>query len=136
MAFVRVEDGTGSLETIVFPKIFKQTRDLWVDYKPVLIYGRIDAKDESPSLIVESVETVDSAQGKSKDVFIKIPEKTDPETVKKLKNLLLANPGEYIASLVFEENRQIKLPIKIEWSEKLAHEINQILEGELSNIVQ
>lgn len=58
MALIRASDGTGSIELVVFPKIFKNTRDFWLEGKPLLIFGRVSARDESPSIIVESIKTV------------------------------------------------------------------------------
>ncbi len=60
MAFVKVEDETGSLDVIVFPKIFATTKEIWVDYKCVLVQGRTDNREESTNLILESVETLES----------------------------------------------------------------------------
>ena len=36
MAFIRVEDGTGSLDLIVFPKIFLKTRNKFEDIAPLI----------------------------------------------------------------------------------------------------
>jgi DNA polymerase-3 subunit alpha len=129
MAFVKVEDDTGSIDLVVFPKIFKQTRDYWVEYKPLLISGRVDVREESPSLIVEAIETVENAKAKEKEVFIKIPPYIKETGLKNLKKLLMSNLGDQTVTLVFEgKGKKIKLPFKISWSGHLARLISEELE--------
>lgn len=130
MAFVRAEDDTGSLELVVFPKIFRETRSYWVDFKPLLISGRVDAREETPTLIVEAIKTQDDVGGKEKDVYIRIPEKAGPEELKKLKSLLLGSPGSMSVTLVFAGNSQkVNLSFKILWTPELARKIADILEA-------
>ncbi len=132
MAFVRVEDNTGAVDLVVFPKIFKETRAAWVDNKPLLITGKVDNRDESLSLLVESIETQGGLEENGAHLYIKVPKNVSPDKLKKLRHLLLNNPGEQIASLVFEgqKNGKVDLGIQISWDEKLASEISQILEAD------
>ena len=45
MAFVRLEDLTGSLEVIVFPKVLQKNTDLFVIDKMLVIEGKVNVKD-------------------------------------------------------------------------------------------
>ncbi len=129
MAFVKIDDGTGTIDLVVFPKIFKDTRDFWVEGQPLLIYGKVDTRDEHPSIIVESIETlVSSGEKKEREVFIKVPKKVTPAVLKSLKSILVQNTGEYTAFLLFDGGKRIKLPFKIAWNETLAKGIANILE--------
>jgi DNA polymerase-3 subunit alpha len=127
MAFAKAEDETGTIELVVFPKIFKDTRDFWVQGQPLLIVGRVDTRDETPAILVESIETP------TKSVQIIIPKNTEATTLKRLKDLLLNNQGDKTAYLVFEDNKKIKLPFKISWGETLAKGIANLLEIEYNN---
>ncbi len=130
MAFAKAEDGTGTLELVVFPKVFKTTRDFWTEGQPLLITGRVDVRDESPNLLVESIETLATlGEKKEREVFIKIPKDTDTPSLKKLKELLLANPGEESGTLIFDGGKRVKLSFKIAWNESLAKAIADTLEG-------
>ena len=130
MAFVRVEDETGSIEVVVFPRIFEKTRNYWTAFKPLLITGKVDSRDESPSLIAENIETSEALKDESKKVFIKIPPKTSPDSLNALKNILLNNPGDNQVILVFVEGGQrLALPFKIDWNETLAKNISGVLDG-------
>ncbi len=131
MAFVKVQDDTGSVELVVFPSVFQTTRSFWVDNKPLLISGKIDSREELPTIIVEAVAENESQISKQSEdrLFIKIPRFTKPEQLKNLKKLFLSHPGNQSVSIVFEENNQkMDLPFKISWSERLARLIAQVLE--------
>jgi DNA polymerase-3 subunit alpha len=130
MAFVKAEDDTGSLELVVFPRIFKETRSYWVDYKPLLVSGRVDSREESPTLIVEAIKGEEEVERNEKDVFIRVPKRASPEELRKLKALLIASPGNMSVTLVFEgKSQKVRLPFGIGWTEELAREISELLEG-------
>lgn len=136
MAFVKVEDGTGSIDLVIFPRLFKSTRDSWVNYKVLVASGKVDAREESPSIVVDSIETIAGLKEGDK-VFIRVPNGASGEQLKKLKTLLMENPGIQGVTLVFEGNKKkITLPFSILWSEALAHQISGILEGTGSTVVQ
>ena len=129
MAFVKVDDGTGTIDLVVFPKIFKDTRDFWVEGQPLLIHGKVDTRDDRLSLLVESIETLDSiGEKKEREVFVKVPKSVTSETLKDLKSLLIQNIGDYTIFLLFTGGKKIKLPFKIDWDETLAKGIANILE--------
>ncbi len=129
MAFVRVEDDTGSLDLVIFPKIFQRTRDVWVESNAVLVSGRVDFRDDSPSILVETIETKDSAARANNQLFIKIPKNTESNQIKKLRKLLLENPGEQKVTLVFEGKKQrIVLQMGISWSQHLTLQIAEIFD--------
>jgi len=130
MAFAKVDDGTGILELVVFPKIFKTTRDFWTEGQPLLIVGKVDARDETPALIVESIETLASlGEKKQREVFIKIPEGVTTGILSQLKTILTQNLGDQTAFLVFDGQKRVKLPFQIAWNETLAKEISGLLEN-------
>ncbi|MGA2910721.1 MAG: DNA polymerase III subunit alpha [Candidatus Microgenomates bacterium] len=133
MAFVKIDDGTGTIEVVVFPKIFKETRDFWAEGQPLLISGRIDTRDEIPALIAESIETMTSLnEKKNREVFIKISKNTEINSLRRLKTLLTDRLGEETAFLMFEGGKKVRLPFKIAWNETLAKEISDILESKPS----
>jgi DNA polymerase-3 subunit alpha len=56
MAFVHLEDVQGSIEVIVFPRTYANTRDLWQEDKILVVRGKIDADGRDPALICEFVQ--------------------------------------------------------------------------------
>ncbi len=132
MAFAKVDDGTGTIDLVVFPKIFKSTRDFWKEGQPLLVVGKLDTRDDSQSILVESIETLASInQKKEREVFIKVPKTADSNSLKRLKEVFTNNLGDQTAFLIFEEGKKkVKLPFKISWTESLAKEIALILEND------
>ena len=137
MAFIRVEDETGSLDLIVFPKIFSQTKDIWVDNHPILISGKVDTRDDTLAVIVEAIETKDTIKAKGSNqnypgehLFIKIPVNTKVKQLKALRVLLLEHTGLQKVSLIFKDRNNQKIDLKqtITWSEVLARSIAQVLD--------
>ncbi len=130
MAFVKARDETGSIDLIVFPSLYKTSKSLLIDGKPLLITGRVDFRDEEISLIADKIETKENLNDFSKDtLFIKIPKEVGLEEIKRLKSVLLRNPGNQKVVLCFEKgNKELELKIRVSWSEKLSREISDILE--------
>jgi len=56
MAFVTIEDLQGSTEVTVFPKVYKKTEQLWEPDRIVLLKGKVDFRDERPTVICDSAE--------------------------------------------------------------------------------
>ncbi len=54
MAFVSLFDETGSIETIVFPKIYATTKNIWSPNRAILLKGKVDSKDERINIIVDN----------------------------------------------------------------------------------
>ncbi|HEX9804646.1 MAG TPA: OB-fold nucleic acid binding domain-containing protein, partial [Candidatus Dojkabacteria bacterium] len=131
MAFVRVSDGTGSISLVVFPRIFQSTRSNWVSNKPLLVSGRVDVRDEEPSLVVNQISSQNDIEDFSNELYIKIPKTIDSEGLKRLRMVLLENPGKQSVKLMFEKNnKSLNLNIKVAWSESLARKISNIVEGD------
>ncbi|MBA2266186.1 MAG: DNA polymerase III subunit alpha, partial [Chloroflexi bacterium] len=61
MLVATLEDLQGSVEVVVFPKVFEQTANSWADDSIVLITGRIDRRDDSPQILCEAVHAWDEA---------------------------------------------------------------------------
>ncbi len=58
MAFVRLEDLSGSMELVVFPKVFAQTTAMWSHGTILCVAGRVDEKDDRLTILVDSVVAV------------------------------------------------------------------------------
>lgn len=59
MAFVKLQDLTGTIECVVFPKLFSQQPTLWVGDVILQIHGRIDQREDRYTIIVESGKYID-----------------------------------------------------------------------------
>ena len=89
MAFLKLEDLTGTIEVIVFPKILEKVKDLCVTDSLVIIKGRLSLKeDEPPKLICESIEPLEKVN--TSKVYLRVDDAiAAKELSKKLKDILL-----------------------------------------------
>jgi len=135
MAFVNIEDETGSIEIVVFPKIYKEVKEILMDDTPILIHGKLDIREDRKSLLADSIFTQDTIGSGSDYLFIKIPANVQTQQLKRLKEILVANQGKQSVSLIFEgkRGRKIDLPIKVNWNEVLARSISECLSNNFLN---
>ena len=52
MAFITVEDLVGSVEVLVFPKVYEQYKTQLVEDSKIFVEGRVSAEDEKPSKLI------------------------------------------------------------------------------------
>ncbi|MGH2446238.1 MAG: DNA polymerase III subunit alpha, partial [Candidatus Limnocylindria bacterium] len=69
MLVATLEDLQGSVEVVVFPKVFEQTAQSWADDSVVLVTGRIDRRDETPQILCEAVHQWDDAVRMGPEAF-------------------------------------------------------------------
>ncbi len=64
MAFVRLADLSGSIEAVIFPRIFKQQKSLLGPEACIAIKGRVSERNGEQSIIVESLRALESTKEK------------------------------------------------------------------------
>ena len=91
MLFITIEDQTGSLEAIVFPKTLEKMRGMIEAEKIVQISGRLSDKDEEFKLLVEEVKDLPNDMiyedrvntiAKESTIIINLPVQTSTENFK------------------------------------------------------
>jgi DNA polymerase-3 subunit alpha len=60
MAYAQLEDLTGSVDVVLFPRVFEQTRLLFEPDKVVVVYGRVDARAGSTRATGAAAPSIDS----------------------------------------------------------------------------
>jgi DNA polymerase-3 subunit alpha len=141
MAFAKIEDDTGSIEAVVFPRVFKQTRACWFKDQVIVAEGRVEYREEKLAILLERAmlfeEVKKLASGTKKaaadqGLMIRIPSQISSAKLVALNKLLKDNPGNDEVSLAFVdkygEEKIMPLPFKIKYSQKLKQKIALILE--------
>lgn len=54
MMFAKLEDTTGDIEVVVFPRIYRDKPEIWETGKTLVVSGRYQEKDGEPKLLAES----------------------------------------------------------------------------------
>ncbi|KAB8332496.1 trans-splicing intein-formed DNA polymerase III subunit alpha C-terminal partner DnaE-C [Scytonema tolypothrichoides VB-61278] len=62
MAILQIEDLTTQLEAVVFPKIYERIHSLLQIDSRLIIWGKVDRREDQNQLIVEDVELVETVQ--------------------------------------------------------------------------
>lgn len=90
MAFITLEDFTGSIESIVFPKVLTRLDSLLAENSIVMLHGRLDIKeDEGVKLIVDSATPF---AGTAESLKISLSDEMLLD-IEKLKPILKKYPG-------------------------------------------
>lgn len=94
MAFAKIEDLTGYLECVIFPKTLEKCNTLVNEDSFVLIRGRVSLKeDEEPKILCEDIQPLELMN--SSKVYIKVEDKAKANMiVKPLKVLLSQYKGD------------------------------------------
>ena len=95
MAFVTIEDMHGSVEDIVFSRVFSEVRDLLVEDFPVLIQGQLQKDEKSVKILAETVVPVNKAEETwAASVHFNLEmRRTDRERLENLHVILQRHPG-------------------------------------------
>lgn len=141
MAFVNLEDDSGKIEIVVFPKVFSQTRSCWVKDRLVVAEGRVEYREEKLSVLIEKAkpleEIEEEASSKSGnqgdfDFEIRLPARISPQKLVELNKLLKQNQGKDKLALVFVDSlgreKRMVLSFGVNYTEKLKEEIEGIIE--------
>ena len=124
MAFVKAEDTTGTVDIVVFPKLYQDCKNLLADGKVVLITGKADLREDEISFIVEKMVEVKHDNSHT----VNIPKDTPKDKLLKLKELLENNSGNEEVSLYFEaDHKKILAKQKVKWNAEFEGKIKDIL---------
>ncbi len=92
MMLAEFEDLSGTVQLVLFPKTYEKYSYLITEDSPVIITGKVDFRRDTPQIIVDSVELVDSSNGK-RSLHIKIPPNITHDELNSIKTILTMNRG-------------------------------------------
>ena len=126
MAFLTLEDLSGSIEVIVFPRTLEKLRNLIQPDSIVRIKGRISIKeDELPKLICETIEGLEKIN--SDKLYIKVKNEEEVRNINnEIKNLILGYEGNTAVYVFDAEKRQNYRLQRDKWIDS-ASEVIEIL---------
>jgi DNA polymerase-3 subunit alpha len=144
MAFVKIEDESGSMEAVVFPKVYSRTKQCWAKDRLVLVKGRVQIREDTPNLVVDEAWLLDDknlppekSSGGEKaeinwDFEVTLSSKMSPRKLVELNKVLKQNQGKDRLALVFVDNqgrqRRMILPFGVTYDNEVKEKIKEILE--------
>ena len=119
MAFTSVEDLTGTMEVIVFPRVLETFRDALKENAVVVIEGRLSVREDEPSkLMAESILPIEGYDPKhpqanrpnlmrdaAKRLYVRLPSRSCPQYAKVV-NLLEIFDGDMPVIFYLEDTKQ------------------------------
>lgn len=132
MAFGTLEDQQGSLDLVFFPTVWDEHRAQLAQDIPLIVKGKLDLRDDSLNLLVDSVRVikVDQLVADDTDYQLHIPRHTKPETLVELGKILKSRPGGASLAIIIptgDTQKVVKLPYTVDYSAELQTQINQLL---------
>lgn len=91
MAILQLEDLTGSTEAVVFPKTYDKVKHLLEKDKRVMVWGKIDRRDEQTQLIIDDMQPIESVR--MVKVELTSEQARDRQVLERLKKALNPNPS-------------------------------------------
>ena len=97
MAFVQLEDVSGQAEGVVFPSVYEQVEKVLVEDARLIIWGKVERRDEQMQLIVEDAEPAD--QVKLVMIELLLQQAIDASVQRNLRDILQRQSGEKKAKI-------------------------------------
>lgn len=133
MAYCILEDLTGSINMLVFPRVLEKYSFLVQEDKTLLIKGRINLQEDSPKFFASEIMDLASlkentiSESKKAKLYLKInSQKINVSTLQQIMGLLESNSGDMPVYLYYVlEKKLIKAKDKysVTWGEKLKDEL-------------
>lgn len=92
MAFVQIEDLTGQAEAVIFPQAYEKIESLIQTDARLIIWGKVDKKDDQVQLIIEDAELIEEAR--MVVVELTPPQANDSSQNQRLKSILQEQSGD------------------------------------------
>ncbi|MBQ4515374.1 MAG: DNA polymerase III subunit alpha [Clostridia bacterium] len=136
MAFVTIEDLTGKIEALVFPKVYAQVKPYLVEDAVVKLDGKLSFReDEEPKILLNTVTPINEVKENDKKVYIKFALGKD-YLLERIKPILAQHRGNSPVYIHIEETRKTAVAPRNLWvstSDELTEKIAEIIGKE--NIV-
>ncbi len=136
MAFISISDGVSTIDAVVFPTIFEESKSFLIKDQVIVGVGRVDKREEELSFVLDklSLFSEDSLEGFStlaSSVEIYIPAGTPMIVLQNVNKALRGFPGKTQVSILLpnggNELRRMNLPFSVDPSSLLEEEIKKIL---------
>lgn len=139
MAFVKISDGVGEIESVVFPKLYAEVKTALGKDIVVLAIGKIDKREDSLSFIIDTIDEFDpqmheriekKVDASGIGVEISVPTGTDIQVLQKINRTLREFPGDIQVSILLPNGgspKRMILPFSVNPDTSLELEIKELL---------
>ena len=117
MCFIKLQDETGSIEVLVFPKVYASCKQYLLPDQIIIVWGKLEINEETPIIIAERILSLESAvkadEIEEETLEVSLPKDTDRILLSKIYQILKENPGEASTYLLLpkENGAAKKFPV-------------------------
>lgn len=133
MAFVTLEDGTSTIEAVIFPKTYERVAPILAENKAVYVEGKTNIREGSFSILIDSITDKAPENTSKYDFVITVPKNASQNQLMQLNTLLKNNPNGHRGLIILPNGKNLPLSYGVNYNQQLQDKINQILDD--SNLV-
>ena len=133
MCFAKIQDMTGTLDVIVFPKVYSATQNKLLTDQIVIVAGRLEIGEKSPTLLAETVYSIEEAMqvpSNERLLEVAVPKNADRVLLSKIYQVLKENPGDIPVYLILqgdnEVNRRFSVPFGASYTQGLKSKLKDL----------
>ncbi|MEW5757935.1 MAG: DNA polymerase III subunit alpha [Candidatus Omnitrophota bacterium] len=134
MAIIRIEDLSGNVEVLVFPKTFNKTQNNLGANNIVVASGKLNLKEDSPKIIADDIVLLDDAFRLISGINIRVKTLTE-DTLQNIKQRLSLFPGKTPVNLLIENNHPEKKCVHIRVGQNLYVNPSEDLISQLESFI-
>ena len=137
MVFANIEDGSGKIEAIVFPRVFAKDQELWQVDKVIRFSGRLNNKDGQMKVIVNEASLLDNPETDNNietaaptRLLLQLGKDTKKEKLSEAKKIFALFPGDLPVILKIAQNggfAEIKTKTKVSQDQVMLHQLKELL---------
>jgi DNA polymerase-3 subunit alpha len=113
MAFLSVEDKSGSTDVVVFPAVYQEIKKVLQEGKPILIAGRINVRNNEKSVVLNKAKYVDEERHGSnfKGVVFRIRPNHTKEEIKSLREFISSSKGDTAVKIIINDGKETNIKV-------------------------
>ena len=127
MAFLSLEDETGKIEAVLFPKTFETAESILAENKAYYIEGKTNLREGVLSIMVDTISLTPPQNSVKYDFVINVPKTASQTKLMELNNLLKKNPNGHRGLIILPNGKNIPLSYGVNYNENLQKQIDNIL---------
>ncbi len=134
MCFLKVQDMSGTIEVLVFPRTYEVTKDIIRPDQIIVLSGKLDTNEETPILIASDITLLSSNDEfyelEDETLEITLPQSTDRVLLSQIYEILKSSPGDCTTYLIIpgndDQDRKIPVPFSVARTPTLERELSSL----------
>lgn len=134
MCFGTLDDGSGTIEFVLFPRAFEENSKLIEQDNVLIMKGKLSLREDKLSLQVEKAHQPETSTGPTEvpGNTLTIPRDTSKETLQEIGKYLKSRPGDDELTVIIPNgivDTTMKLPYTLKWDDETKTKISLLLKG-------